>query len=354
VAELTAFQSNATDAWEEYAFVTLAPLVLFDRVYRSLGDRTLVSGAGDANLFVRIQRVGFTIYFNAYQDWDTGAETGLREAVVMGGHGVTLDDAAQIDYWGVRNEYEFVIVWKQLGISYFLVLGSPVRSHVPSLASGIARSTANVTAGAGAIIPLDRDISAEISVGQRIWVYDVVDTGASFPLLHNNAEIAEVSAVTATNITVVNLANNHGTATSKSIVGLDPCPMYVHAGSNSSSMTPYFTNLLDASYIASFSQSHVFSPMFPSIGFFSSQNAPASTYFYTGVRAHAFSYGSSGGPTNGGFRGYPEHLFWWPIGTQIDGDRMIPNYDVTQAQKIFPSLPYGGAPIGLAIGPGAT
>jgi hypothetical protein len=352
--ELTAFQSNATDAWEEHASLTLSPPVTFDKVFRSLGDRTLVSGAGDANLFVRIQLSTLTIYVNAYQDWDVVAEVGLRDAVPMGAHGVTLSDTAQIDYWGVRNEYEFVILWAQSGSWYFLVFGSPVRSHIPSLAAGIARATANVVAGAGVTIALDRDISTEITVGQRVWVYDVVDPGFTFPLTHDNAEVVEVSAVTATDITVVSLANNHGSATSKAIVGLDPCPMYVNIGSNNSTMTPYFTNFIDAVYTGTFSQSHGFSPMFPSTGFFAGQNAPESTNFYAGVRAHVFSSGFSGGPSNGGFRGYPEHLFWWPIGTQVDGDRMIPNYDVAQAQKIFPSLNYGGASIGLAIGPGAT
>ncbi len=55
---------------------------------------------------------------------------------------------------------------------------------------------------------------------------------------------------------------------------------------------------------------------------------------------------------NGGARGTPEFMTWWPVGTQANQDRMIPNFDTAQAYKVFPSILNGS--FCLAIGPGAT
>jgi hypothetical protein len=344
--EIEAFQSAGVDAWEEFDVLDAAP-VPRNEIWRSLGDRNLVAGAGDANLFFQLElRLDNFFYMNAWQDWETAVGTGIRGAQTVSGLSFTLDDTGQLDYFGVRNEYEFSLAFVQSGTRYLLGFGSPIRNHIAPATRGIARATGNVVAGGPVVIPLDRDISSLIKVGQFVWVYDIVTPGSPFPGGHDNAEIAVVTAVTATNITVLSLVNNHGTATSKAIIGLDPCPMYMFfAQATSNPAAIYLTNRLDASYGGAGLNTGTIIPQ--TAGVTEAENDPASTNQHVGVTGAMVP---AAGP--GGFRGNFQHMHWWPVSTQADEDRMIPNFDVSLAEKIFPSLLNAG--FAVALGPGAT
>lgn len=348
-SSLEAFLSAGTAAWQSYYLYQPGPALPRDQVWRSLGDRNLLAGSGDANLFVRAgMDAGGVFSIDAYQDVSTAAGATLREAAGAGFLTLSFSDTAAIDYWGVRNEYEYVMILRQSGTTRIIAFGSPRRIHIASVAAGIARATGNVTAGSPRVIPVDRDLTGLITVGQRVWVYDVVDTGAAFPGGHDNAEVATVTAVAAGSITVATLVNAHGTATSKAIVGLDPCPMYAICAGSAFPPTWYMTNALNATYAGASANSCAITPfMVPDIGSFG-PNGPARTGLYIGASAGL----SMNSPIE--FRGSPQHIHFWPIGTQVDGDRMLPNFSTALAEKIFPSIPMGGGPIAPAIGPGAT
>ena len=135
------FKSNSVDAWEEFDVVN-ATAGARDVVFRSKGDRTLVSGAGDARLFFRSYQLDANdIWFFIYQDWTTDA-SGSGTNGVGGNNAVTkwidISPTSELDYWGVANEYEFVFVFLQSGYMRYLWFGTPRRTHIPSNGAGIA------------------------------------------------------------------------------------------------------------------------------------------------------------------------------------------------------------------------
>lgn len=139
-SRLQQFQSNSVDAWEEFDVVT-ATAGSRNIVWRSKGDRTLVSGAGDARLFFRMTEAATQFTFYVYQDWTTDGsgsgtnEVGLNNAVTRW---TGLSATSECDYWGVVNEYEFVMVVLTQGAYLFLWFGSPRRTYIPPNGQGIA------------------------------------------------------------------------------------------------------------------------------------------------------------------------------------------------------------------------
>lgn len=337
-AAFQSFQSNGGNAWETYSTIAAR-----DIVFRSLGDRTLVAGSGDANLFVRFTDAGVSGFIlNTYQDWSTLSATGQRPAQSGGSTLSSLTDTDSVLYYGVVNEYEVTIAVFQGGNRWVMGFGSQIRNHIAPSTRGIARATATFTSGAGIVVPLDRDITSTIRVGQLVWVYDLCDTGAALPT--QNAELCIVSAVAAANITLTTVVNNHGSATSRSIIGLDPSPCYEFVVQSSSAPTLYFSNQLDVTYAV---DSTFGSVVLQDDGVSEGESDPAPTNQFIGVSG---AIQMSSAPS--AFRGNPQHMNWWPIGTQADGDRMLPNFDAALAQKVFPGLPHSG--FALGIGPGAT
>lgn len=340
---IKAFQSNGGDAWEEYDVVN-ATAGSRDVVFRSKGDRTLNSGAGDANLIMRVTQASTTsIRFRAYQDWSTLSSTGSREinsTSSTNGAFTTLSASTDIEFFGISNEYEFTMVIVQGGSYAWVSFGSPKRTHVPNAANGIALTTAAETAGSNVVVNLDRDISSNIAVGQKIWLQNVTATGNA--LESDTINIAEVTAVTSNSVTVDTLADNFA---SGALVGMDPSPMCCNTGTTTVG-TMYFTTESDGTYTGVVNQSYDTEPLLEAVA--ENANDPNPNGLYIGCQALF----DNAGTTSGGFRGTPEFMTFWSVGTQADQDRMIANFDNAQAYKVFPSII--NASYALAVGPGAT
>ena len=339
----SAYQSNSVDAWEEYDEIT-ATAGSRDMVHRSLGDRTIASGAGDAGLFIRIIENTTNIDFKAYQDWSTSSSTGEREAFSASyTRWAVASDTADIAYWGVLNEYEFAMVYEQSGTYRWCWFGSPLRDRFPSDGRGICRLSSDVSAGDDVVLSVDRDVSSSLYVGQKVWVYNQTDTGDA--LENDTVEIVEVTAIgtTPNTVTVDTLAEDKA---ANALIGLDPSPMGVAAYTNANP-TVYFTNGNDGSELQTYTIETL-------IQVFTEGNLDPESHggdYYYGSPGLFHSI-TAGGP---GVRGHSELVSLWAKGAQSDEDRIFTDYAQTAAKavKYFGGSLASGA-LGLAIGPGAT
>lgn len=354
--ELNGYLSNGTNAWELYDTLGSAPTENY--IYRSVGDRSLVSGAGDAALFFQLAQINAsTLGFSMFQDWSTSANSGSRQAGSTTTRWTVLDTAAAYQYWGLVNEYEFVFLLKQRNSFYFMHMGSPIRSHVPAVARGVAFTTAPVSAGASATVTLDRDItgsildSSDANGPQQVWVYDLTPAGS--PLRSPTVELADVQAITPSSITFATLSNSFGAG---AIVGLDPCPSFITEGNNlapggSMDVTLYFTNSVVGAYSSATTHSADYEPFLSAVS--PLNPAPNLSGLIQGSRA-AVSVDEFG---QGGYRGTMELLAFVFSGDLSDGDFFRANFSTAQQYILFPSLFLGSAnsttPV-LALGPGAS
>jgi hypothetical protein len=233
-------------------------------------------------------------------------------------------------------------VFIQAGLVYFLSFGSPIRNHIMPVSNGIARITGAVVAGANVVCQLDRNISASILANQRCWIYDATQA-AGVALPTDNAENQIATAVTANSITFGTLANNHAIG---ALVGIDPAPMYFAYAQGNSNPTVYFCSLANATYGGANNNNGNLVPQVSGIAV-ASNNPASGTGQYVGATGTTTM---AAAPLS--FRGNPQHMNWWPPGTQQNRDRMLPNNSTANAQKFFLGLLNAG--FGLAIGPGAT
>lgn len=352
--ELQAYDSNATTAWATYDTVT-ATADRVNRVYRSVGDRNLVSGAGDAHLLFRMQQISDDdIEFNVYQDWSTTSNTGTNGAGGATTRWLSLDLYSEARYWGAVNEYEFVFLLLQAQKWYYIHIGSPIRSHVPTGAAGIAFTTASASSGSSVTVNLDRDITASIvdsgDIGgpQNVWIYNVTPTATA--LRTGTIEIAEVTTIASGSITFANLSNSFD---SGAIVGLDPCPQMVTesaslASGGSIDVSLYFTSSIAAGYTSSTAQLADYEPFLSPTQV--STPVPDSGGFIIGSRA-GIQMDQSGLV---GFRGTSELVAFVRTGNMLDTDFWRPNFSAANQYMVFPSIILAANGPALAIGPGAT
>lgn len=358
IAALTAYQNNSQDAWEEIDVVN-ATSNRQEIVYQSRGDRTLgPSGEGDANLIIKVQQFSDTdIYFDAYQDWSTNSSTGSRNAGGSSTRWTGIDENASYRYWYLSNEYEFVFLLKQEHVWYYVHFGSPIRRHIPSVAEGIAFTTASASSGSSVTVALDRDITASIvdssdpNGPQRVWIYNVTPVGNA--LRASTVDVTTVNAITSTTITFASLANNFD---SGAIVGLDPSPMFLVALSGRSTggsldSALYFTNTTVGTYTNVSTHTGDYENFLSPFG--TPVTSPGFDGLLRGSRAGIF-FDQSGFQ---GFRGVSEVVAFVYAGDLIDMDFWRPSYSTANQYMVFPSLSLGSAGVAapvLAIGPGAS
>lgn len=258
----------------------------------------------------------------------------------------TIDDGAQIDIFAERNQYEVTVVWIQSGNVYLLAMGSALRTHIAPLHQGVARLTGGPYAPGATVLNVDRDLTASLQVttpAQRVWIYDATRNPGD-PLPTDNTEIVFVSNVSATQVTLQapGLVNTHN---ANAILGDDPSPIYHMISTGSSSPTVRMCSRADGTYVEATSSGSIV-PQTSGI-IIASNNPATGTGFFVGSTCGIVM---SNGPTS--FRGNPQHWNFWPVGAQVDRDRMIPNFTTANAQKLFKSLL--NTSFALAIGPGAT
>jgi hypothetical protein len=340
---IKAYQSNSTDAWAEWDVIS-ATAGSRDKVYRTLGDRTLASGAGDAVGIIRLQEGANYIDFSAFQDFSNSAGSGTNEAGSTSfstGRWASLSATQDIDYFGISNEYEFTMISVQGGSYRWVSFGIPRRTHIMSSRNGVAFTSNAETAGSSVVIEVDRDITANIEVGQQIWAYNITPTATA--LRSGAINIGNVTAKASGSITIDTLANNLDAG---AIIGLDPSPMYIGTGTTAIAGS-YFTNWLDGTYTSTTGQ---LAELEVPIELATEGNVdPSVLGYYKGSE----SFFDLTDATKGGVRGCPEFMVFWATGTQADADRMIPDDDTNDAYKIFPSIKYASV-WSMSIGPGAT
>lgn len=354
VTSLASYQSNSQDAWEEIDTVN-ATAGSEDRVFQSKGDRTLVSGAGDANLILRVQQISTDdIRFTAYQDWSDVSSTGSNAAGDTSATWLNLNTVSGFRYWGMVNEYEFVFLARQDNLFHYFHCGSPIRSHVPAGADGIAFTTASAAAGSSVTVTLDRDITSAIrdstasGGAQQVWIYNV--TPAATALRSATIELATVDTIATGSITFASLSNSFD---SGAIVGLDPSGMFVCedesvAPGGSLDIAQYWTNSLSGTYSAVSTQSGDYENFLAGTG--TPSASPTTNGIITGARFGLFMDQVS----NTGFRGVSELVAHTRSGFALDGDFFRPDYSTANQYKIFPSLIFAVNGPAFMIGPGAS
>lgn len=342
--QMGSFQSNGGNAWEEYDVINATSPNL-EIVFRSLGDRTLVSGAGDAGIFVKVHQTDQnSIEFIMYQDWSTNASGSGARASSTTQAKVDFQNFEEIRWWRVSNEYETAFVFMQDGNTAIIWFGNPERTHVPAAANGVAfTQNAETTTGSDVVIELDRDISSSIVASgdpngpQKVWIYN--QTAAGNALESDTVQILDVSAVSATTITLNITANLAAGA----IVGLDPSFACVAHAQNTGNPTLYGINKRDGTYSASANNSS-----WEQLGalYNATNNNPGVDGLYHGSKAIVNMTTAPAGP-----RGTIELIGFFPSGNQVTRDGMLPNFATANRYRMFRQLTHETHYIG--IGPGA-
>jgi len=328
-----AYLSNGEPAWE--VDVIDSSQTTYDIVLHSVGDRSLGSGTnkGDIDIWSRLHIVNGNTTVNNFLDWCPTDESSQRET---GDKLVTMSDVGEFDYWIVVNEYECIAVAVQGGSYFFCHFGHPVTGIEDTKIGGVAR-VATQTSGTGTVVvDLDRDISSQITVGQRVWLLNQTPDGAG-TCESVKIEIVDVDAVTASTITLSGVANDAYSV--GSLVGLYRGYTFCNISLDVARSTYQWAARDDTSGPYSYAYPDV-------IGLTEAANDPDYSGLYPLLRV-LFNFSNSRGSP-----GYPEHMYATPLGTQAVGDRMIVGGDVTKAYWFFPNLAISS--LKLCIGPGAT
>lgn len=348
IEKLTSIQSAGVQAWEADDVVSDVP---GNRqiVYHSVGDRSLVAGAGDADIWalVTMPAAGsYRVYM--YQDWSNTSHTGHRQVGYTGGYAMALNDASNCEWWFVGNEYEFVMVFAQAGTYQYLSFGQVIRPFSTRLA-GICRNTGAIAAAPGAqTIGVDRDMTGQLQVGQRVWLLNQTPGGVA--LQTPGVDLVTVSAINpaapALALTLTGITQAYAIG---SLIGLDPQPAYVQPGQSSSTplnaSNQYMVQKGDGTWAATGGQ--LAGSLHTGLQVTEADADPGPDNLYPGYQAFLRM---SAAPAI--YRGKLQHIRAFSLGLQADGDIMRIDYDATNQWWVFPAFVTSAwVP---AIGPGAT
>lgn len=347
IAQLTGYQSNGENAWE-IAHTFSATEAIYDVMMHSVGDRSLGAGAlkGDAELWFRLTNggtpgAGGSITVDLWQDWSATSVTGNRQGWERA---FNADDSFQLEWWSVVNEYAAILVVRSQTTYDMIYFGTPVRPYTDRL-NGLARLDAATSTTGAVVLSVDRDITANIQVGQTVWLYNHTPTGQA--LKADYTELVTVTAKTASTITVSGVVNQPYEI--GSLVGLDPCcPLCT------TSLTSWYgVNYLDGRWKAADGwQAGSMQSLCSHVGHETDWD-PGPDGTYTGFRAYAYqSAAATGYP--GGFRGYLDHIRLFSRDAQVDKDVYRVEWNDADKWKFFPTALSGMASYFYAIGPGAS
>jgi hypothetical protein len=341
--ELTTFQSDGADAWQEYDVLSDSSGNR-DIVFHSVGDRALGAGAliGDTDLFVRLRLSSGTLYVRAYRDWSTSSSTGTG---ATSEDTLGTSDVDATDWYCVGNAYEFIFVFLQGSGTGIIMCGHPLLGVADNM-SGVARVSIETTATGTVVVDLDRDISSSIETGQHVWLHNRTIAGQALASA-SDCEIVEVSAVTSNSITLLLVGSQPYQV--GALVGFDPAPCYAYGGFSSSiniSASVEFTTTPQAAVTTGITGTHSLAN--PYAG--SEADAdPVGWGDYLSVRPYLHCTESvSAWP-----RGEPEHFLMFTKGANVTLDVMVVNHDAALGYKFFTTL-YITSTYGIGIGPGAT
>lgn len=236
VERITNYTSNGVQAWTK-ADVVSETYATYDVTFHSVGDRSLVSGAGDTDLWVRFYNISTTnIGGKVFQDYSPTSHTGHRGQPASQSWLYSITDTGAVDWWTVVNEYGFVLVFAQGTTRRELVVGELVRIFSASV-NGRGKITSQSGTGDGVVFGLDRDISNQITVGQRVWLVNQTPDGVS--LQTPGVNIATVVAVGSSSITLDGITNTYAVG---SLVGMECQPICIFMDLNYDGLMPHKVN----------------------------------------------------------------------------------------------------------------
>lgn len=340
VEKLTEHQSGGVNAWSLADQIDTG--ANYEAVFHSLGDRSLGSGAGDTDIWLYIHLATDDVTVEVAQDyspttgvWSTGA---YRNA---GGQSISnISDTAAVDWFSVCNEYEFYWYMLQSGNWQCFHVGQLIRPYSSAL-NGVARTTSQSGTGNGVVFGLDRDITANIKVGQYVWLVNQTPDGLGIQSV--GVDLCPVQAITSNSITLDGVTNTYANG---SLVGIDPAANYIAQGSAS---TIYFVSNMDGTYTTpTGSSGSVANPLVDLVD--EAEWDPGPDQMYYGGQPFVKM-----GSNPSGFRGKMQHRRVFTFGTQVDQDIMEIDYDANQRWKCFVTSAVNGFSGHVnAIGPGAT
>lgn len=331
-----------------------------DLVFHSVGDRTLGTGShiGDVDIWFRFIRTAATTFqFGVMQDWsptssnttntvngNTGVARPANANGTAGTQWTTISDTAAIDYWGVGNDYEHAFVFNQAGTYRFLHWGNPKRLAREGV-NGIARILTTLTGSGAVTIQLDRNISGTttqdnvVKAGQRIHI--IPQTPDNVAIVDANVDIVTVNSVVSGVGGAphqMNVSTTSKTYPSGSLVGYQPANVFVTAGTTNFDTAVFFTNRPDGGFTGAASQTAAHETATPVT---EADVDPDPSNFYVGTGIYMYSDQAS----NTGPRGTSgDVLAVFPIGTQVNGDRMIVG---NKFYFVFPTITFGGFCLGI-------
>ena len=321
LAKITEVESNSTQAWEQ---------VWTDgddaRVFHSVGDRNLGSGnnVGDSDIWLWTDLDATKIKSNVFQDFSPsdGYSTGVyHPAYTLGGwQSLVIDGSAAVEWWSIMSPHFIIFVWRQAGNNALVWAGQVIRPYADSI-NGIARITSQSGTGNGVTIGLDRDISANIQVGQKVWL--VNQTPDSTSIQSVGIDVVTVTAISASQATVDGVTNTYAVG---SWFGLDPLPVYL--GDDYTSAC-YSTHNKDATYSAN--PQAVFGN--PGVSAIQESHYKPSQLdgAYWAFQPYVYHMGGN----CDGFRGKIPNVRLFTWGLQSDGDVMRMDYDEDQQWVVF-------------------
>lgn len=346
---IEAITSNGTQAWSKTTITT------DDLVYHSVGDRSLASGAGDTDIWVRLLRAATSFYINVAQDYSpTGgspqswASGSYRPSVSSGTiWGNSMSDTAAIDWWFIGNEYEVAFICVQSGTYRYTWFGQPIRPF-GSRTNGVARITSQSGTGNGVTLGLDRDITSNVQVGQKVLIVNQTPDGTAIQTSPNPSVITVVGK-TVNSLTVDGIASTYAVG---SLVGLDPCP--VHFAVTGGSYYLYGMGQPDGQF-ASSGPGYQTSSLISS-GYYTTETDQDPGYDGTYPAYEIGVIGAVSAPTNGRIpRGKIQVMRICPFGTQADGDIMQVDWNTSDKWWVFVNTSLQiQSNWALMIGPGAT
>lgn len=321
--QINAYQSNATDAWETLQVITAAASTR-DLVFRSVGDRTLASGAGDTRLFLRMTRSGSNaIQLLGYQDWSTTDTAGAHQTFL---NQISISTVDPVDYWTTYNEYEFHIVVNQGSGWTFAGFGNPDRAFTPASVAGAAFTTAALSPGSNVTVNVDRDLTSTMRANTPVLIINQTASGSS--LESEAIELATITNVTATQVTFSSIASAHP---SGSLFGVDPACNVVWAVLNNGDPTLAITHAA-AGFNPGGSSSQAALEI-PILSRPESVFDPAATGLYLAAYATTFD-NITGAPASNDPRGIFRGISYWANDTQATASDV--NFDLNTATNWLP------------------
>lgn len=340
IEKLTSILSAGVQAWTAADVISDVP---GNRqiVYHSLGDRSLVGGVGDADIWALVTMPSAGNYRTfMYQDWSPTSHTGHRQAGYTGGYTMSLNDTASVEWWFAGNEYEVIFILAQAGSYYAFGFGQLIRPFSEAL-GGICRNTTAITATPGTqVVSVDRDMTGKLQAGQRVWLLNQTPDGVS--LQTPGVDLATVDAVGTSSVTLSGITQAYAIG---SLIGLDPQPVYTSNNGPLSNTNHYFPHKADGSYASASGQSG--GTIHTGLQITEADVDPGPDQLYPGYQAFLKM---STSPAL--YRGKMQHVRAFATGLQANGDLMQVDFDAANQWWVFPG--HAISNWSPAIGPGAT